>query len=68
MLKPMQQSSRDMEVRKDLVQERNSIIREICQRYNVMDAMIMATTKRDCPKLAKKRKESVAGKRWPANR
>jgi hypothetical protein len=46
MLKPMQQSSRDMEVRKDLVQERNSIIREICQRYNVMDAMIIATTKR----------------------
>jgi hypothetical protein len=41
----MQQSSKDMKVRKDLIQERNSIIREICQKYNVMDAMDMATTK-----------------------
>jgi uncharacterized protein Yka (UPF0111/DUF47 family) len=43
MLKPLQQSSKDMEERKDLIQERSS--RDICKRYNAMNAMTMATTK-----------------------
>jgi hypothetical protein len=43
MLKPLQPSLKDMEVRKDLIQEISS--REICQRYNALNAMIMATTK-----------------------
>jgi hypothetical protein len=43
MLKPLQQSLKDMEVRKYLIQEKSS--REICRRYNALNAMIMATTK-----------------------
>jgi hypothetical protein len=67
----MEQISRDMGVRKYLVQKINSIIREICQRYNVMDA-IYGHYKRDFPKIEKKRKKrhhaSAANNEEPSNK
>jgi hypothetical protein len=45
MIKPTQQSSRNLGIRKSLNQGRNKIKRKICQKYNASTVENMVTTR-----------------------